>query len=47
VTRSEFESLSNKYYLDKNANNEIINTFKNNSGSVDINKIIEIIQTIL
>lgn len=47
MTRGEFETFSNKYHLDKNTDNEIINTFKNNSGSVNINEIIEIIQTIL
>jgi hypothetical protein len=47
MTHGEFETLSNKYDLDKNIDNEIITTFQKNSGSVNINKIIEIIQNIL
>ena len=47
MTDEEFDSFFNKYQLDKNTDNEIINTFKNNSGSVNINEIIEIIKKIL
>ena len=47
MSREEFDSFSNKYNLDINTDNEIINSFKNNSGSVNINEILEIIQTIL
>ena len=48
MTREEFETFSNNYQLyNTDTNSEIINYFINNSGSVNINEIIKIIETIL
>jgi hypothetical protein len=47
MTQQEFDTFTNKYHLNKTTDEDIINSFKKNSGSVNINEILEIIKTIL
>lgn len=47
MTQYDFESLTKKYNLDKTTDSKIINNFKNNSGSVNINEIIKILESIM